>query len=107
MVGGVLYTSTSLSQVAAVDAATGVTKWVFDPKIYESGLGIAANLGWLNRGVAYWRNGDDERIVILTAFAQMIALNAKTGKPVAGSAQMAGSISRKACAGRSIATITP
>ncbi len=36
----------------------------------------------MHRGVAYWRNGDDERIVILTAFAQMIALDAKTGKPV-------------------------
>ena len=82
MIGGVLYTSTSLSQVAAIDAATGETKWVFDPKIYENGLGLPANLGWLHRGVAYWRNGDDERIVILTAFAQMIALDAKTGKPV-------------------------
>jgi quinoprotein glucose dehydrogenase len=82
MVGGTLYTSTSLSQVAAIDAATGETKWVFDPKIYENGLGIPANDGWLHRGVAYWRNGDDERVVILTAFAQMIALNAKTGKPV-------------------------
>jgi quinoprotein glucose dehydrogenase len=82
MVGGVLYTSTSLSQLAAVDAATGETKWVYDPKIYENGLGIPPNLGWLHRGVAYWRNGDDERIVILTAFAQMIALDARTGKPV-------------------------
>ncbi len=82
MIGGVLYTSTSLSQVAAIDAATGVTKWVFDPKVYQNGLGLPANLGWLNRGVAYWRNGDDERVVILTAFAQMIALDARTGKPV-------------------------
>ncbi|MBN8992812.1 MAG: PQQ-binding-like beta-propeller repeat protein [Rhizobiales bacterium] len=82
MVGGVLYTSTSLSQVAAIDAATGETKWVYDPKIYENGLGIPPNLGWLHRGVAYWRSGDDERIVILTAFAQMIALDARTGKPV-------------------------
>ena len=82
MVGGVLYTSTSLSEVAAIDAATGVTKWVYDPKIYENGLGLPANLGWLHRGVAYWRNGEDERIVILTAFAQMIALDARTGKPV-------------------------
>ena len=82
MVGGVLYTSTSLSQVAAIDAATGETKWVFDPKVYLNGLGIPANDGWLHRGVAYWRNGDDERIVMLTAFAQMIALDAKTGKPV-------------------------
>jgi quinoprotein glucose dehydrogenase len=84
MIGGVLYTSTSLSQVAAIDAATGVTKWVFDPKIHENGLGIPANVGWINRGVAYWRNGDDERIVILTAFAQMVALDAKTGKLLLG-----------------------
>lgn len=82
MIGGVLYTSTSLSQVAAIDAASGETRWVYDPKIYENGIGLPANLGWLHRGVAYWRNGDDERIVILTAFAQMIALDAKTGKPV-------------------------
>jgi glucose dehydrogenase len=82
MVGGVLYTSTSLSQVAAIDAATGKTRWVFDPKIYENGLGMPTNLGWTHRGVAYWRDGKDERIVILTAFAQMIALDAKTGKPV-------------------------
>ena len=82
MVGGVLYTSTSLSQVAAIDAASGETKWVFDPKVYENGLGIPANNGWLHRGVAYWRNGDDERIVMLTAFAQMIMLDAKTGNPV-------------------------
>jgi quinoprotein glucose dehydrogenase len=82
MVGGTLYTSTSLSQVAAIDAASGETKWVFDPKIYENGLGIPANDGWLHRGVAYWRSGDDERIIMLTAFAQMIALDAKTGKPI-------------------------
>jgi quinoprotein glucose dehydrogenase len=42
MVGGTLYTSTSLSQVAAIDAATGETRWVFDPKVYENGLGIPA-----------------------------------------------------------------
>jgi quinoprotein glucose dehydrogenase len=82
MVGGTLYTSTSLSQVAAIDAATGDIKWVFDPKVYENGLGIPANDGWLHRGVAYWRSGDDERVVMLTAFAQMIALDAKTGNPV-------------------------
>jgi quinoprotein glucose dehydrogenase len=84
MVDGVLYTSTSLSQVAAIDAVSGETKWVFDPKIYQNGLGLPANLGWTHRGVAYWRNGEDERIVILTAFGQMIAIDARTGKPVAG-----------------------
>ena len=107
MIGGVLYTSTSLSQVAAIDAATGETKWVYDPKIYENGLGIPANLGWLHRGVAYWRNGDDERIVILTAFAQMIVLDAKTGKPVPSFGKDGRIDLTEACAGRSIATITP
>lgn len=82
MVGGVLYTSTSLSQVVAIDALTGATRWVYDPKIYQNGLGLPTNVGWTNRGVAYWRNGDDERVVVLTAFAQMIALDARTGKPV-------------------------
>src|ERR1700681_988094 len=53
MVGDTLYTSTSLSQVAAIDAASGETKWVVDPKIYENGLGIPT-FGWRHRGVAYW-----------------------------------------------------
>jgi quinoprotein glucose dehydrogenase len=80
MVGGVLYTSTSLSQVAAIDAATGQTKWVFDPGAHR--FGMPTNLGWLHRGVAYWRDGQDERIVMLSGHAFMIALDAKTGRPV-------------------------
>ena len=82
MVNGVLYTSTSLSQVAAIDAATGQTKWVFDPGSYA--LGMPTNLGWLHRGVAYWRDGADERIIMLTGHAFMIALDAKTGRPLEG-----------------------
>jgi glucose dehydrogenase len=52
MINGTLYTSTSLSQVAAIDAVTGETKWTFDPQIYKNGLGIPASNGWLHRGVA-------------------------------------------------------
>src|SRR5262245_19387756 len=80
MVNGVLYTSTSLSQVAAIDAATGQTKWVFDPGSYK--FGMPTNLGWIHRGVAYWRDGADERIVMLTGHAFLIALDAKTGRPL-------------------------
>jgi glucose dehydrogenase len=80
MVGGVLYTSTSLSQVAAIDAATGQTKWVFDPAAHQ--LGMPTNNGWLHRGVAYWRDGADERIIMLTGHASMIVLDAKTGRPI-------------------------
>ena len=66
MVGGTLYVSTSLSQVAAIDAATGKTRWVYDPKIYERWNRLPANVGWTHRGVAWWKSGDDERIFIAT-----------------------------------------
>jgi glucose dehydrogenase len=43
---------------------------------------MPTNNGWLNRGVAYWREGEDERVIVLTAHAFMIALDARTGRPV-------------------------
>lgn len=80
MIGGVLFISTSLSQVAAIDAATGKTIWVYDPKSYESGQ--PTNLGFVHRGVAYWTDGKAERIFIGTSDAYLIGLDAKTGQPV-------------------------
>jgi len=80
MIGGVLYISTSLSQVAAIDAITGKTIWVYDPKSYETGQ--PTNLGFLHRGVAYWTDGKIERIFIGTCDAYLIAIDAKTGKAV-------------------------
>lgn len=81
MVNGVLYASTALSQVAAIDARTGKTIWVYDPKSYETGR--PTNLGFLHRGVAYWTDGNQERIFIGTGDAYLIAIDAKTGKPIA------------------------
>jgi glucose dehydrogenase len=79
MVRGVLYVSTALSQVAAIDAATGKTLWVHDPKIHQ--LGTPSNLGFLHRGVAYWSDGSRERIFIGTGNGFLIALDARTGMP--------------------------
>ena len=81
MIGGVLYVSTGLSQVAAIDAASGKTLWIHDPKSYATGQ--PTNLGFLHRGVAYWTDGKAERIFIGTSDAYLIALDAKTGEPVA------------------------
>jgi quinoprotein glucose dehydrogenase len=53
MIDGVLYTSTAFSEVAAIDAGTGTTRWVFDPHAYQAGR-RPANSGWQHRGVAYW-----------------------------------------------------
>ena len=79
MVDGVLYTSTSLSQVAAIDPGTGETLWVYNPESYKSGR--PANFGFVHRGLAYWTDGTDSRIFIATGDRRLIALNTKTGKP--------------------------
>ena len=79
-VGGVLYTSTALSQVAAIDAATGETIWSYDPGTWEDGT--PANVGFVHRGVAYWEEGDDRRILYATGDAYLIALHAGTGEPI-------------------------
>ncbi len=80
MVGGTVYATSSLCHVAALDAQTGEQKWIFDPKSYEAGR--PGNLGFVNRGVAYWTDGKHERIFIATHDAHLWALDAKTGKPV-------------------------
>ena len=84
MIDGVLYVSTSLNQVAALDAETGETIWLYDPKAYLRRIGGGA--GFQHRGVAYWRDSsdgkDDERVFIATRTRQLIALNAGTGKPI-------------------------
>ena len=80
MVGGVLYVSTSASQVAAIDAISGRTLWVHDPKIWVHGT--PPNFGFVHRGVAYWTDGRDARILIGTGNAYLVALDARTGAPI-------------------------
>ena len=81
MVDGVLYTSTSFSQVCAIDAETGATIWTHNPLSYLA-VDPPPNLGYLHRGVAYWEDGSDRRIFIGTIDARLIALDAATGAPI-------------------------
>jgi len=85
MVGGTLYFNTPLSIGAAVDARTGRTKWVYNPRSYEAGT-TTMSLRWNQRGVAYWRDGagTDERIYWGTGDGYLIAVDATTGRPVPG-----------------------
>ncbi len=80
MVDGVLYISTSLSQVAALDAATGQMTWVYDPETWKNGT--PSNNGFVHRGVAYWADGNDRRVVFGTGDGYLICLNAQTGRPI-------------------------
>ncbi|MCH8333749.1 pyrroloquinoline quinone-dependent dehydrogenase [Candidatus Sumerlaeota bacterium] len=83
MIGGVLYTATSLSQAAAIDAATGENLWTYDPKSYEDGK-RAPNLGYVNRAMSYWTDGTAQRLFLVTGDARLIALDPKTGTPIGG-----------------------
>ena len=81
MVNGVLYFNTPLSQGVAVDAATGETLWVFNPKSYEEGTPSMSG-PWTQRGVAYWTDGaGDERIFWGTGSGRLACVRARTGRP--------------------------
>ena len=80
MVDGVLYISTPFSQAAAIDAASGETLWTFDPQSYASGIPIMM-LGFSNRGLAYWSDGTQARVVWGTGDGYLIAVDAETGEP--------------------------
>ena len=84
MVGGLVYLSTSLGQVAALDAGTGELVWSYDPHSYDR-LDRPGNMGWQHRGVSYWEDegSDDARIFIATHDLLLVALNARTGRQYA------------------------
>lgn len=79
-IDGVLYSSSPMSFVSAIDGETGETLWTYDPKAYT--LGTPPNLGFISRGLSYWEEGDDKRIIAGTSDGYLIALNAETGKPI-------------------------
>ena len=84
MGGGVLYFNTPLSQGVAIDATTGETLWVFNPKSYEEGTTTMTGT-WRQRGVAYWTDGEsDERIFWGTGNGYLVYVQAQTGQPCTG-----------------------
>lgn len=82
MAGGLLYfTAGSRRAAVAADPATGETMWTY--RLDEGERGDRAPRV-NNRGLAYWPNGNDSRILLITPGYQLVALNAKTGLPVPG-----------------------
>ncbi|MBM3401841.1 MAG: pyrroloquinoline quinone-dependent dehydrogenase, partial [Bacteroidetes bacterium] len=74
IIDGVMYTLSARHRVYALDASSGEQIWAFDPFNGEAGGGIG-------RGVTYWEEGSDQRILV-TAGDKLYALNAKTGSPI-------------------------
>ena len=83
MVKGVLYaTAGTRRAVVALNAASGELLWVHSEN--EGPRGQAAPRQLSGRGLAYWTDGKQERILYVTPGYMLIALDAKTGAPVSG-----------------------
>jgi quinoprotein glucose dehydrogenase len=80
MVKGVVYTTAgSRRDVVALDAGTGELLWMHTEK--EGPRGAAAPRQLSGRGLAYWAEGNDERILYVTPGYRLVSLDAKTGIP--------------------------
>src|ERR1700748_697678 len=75
VVHGVLYGTTPELKLFALDAATGKQLWKFDPAAKAQGYNS------MNRGVNYWEDVDDKRI-LYSAGSNLYAVNAVTGDPI-------------------------
>ena len=79
MIGGVLYTTAGTRpSVAAIDGATGETLWTY--RLDEGARGDMAPRS-VSRGVEYWTDGKQQRIILITRGYRMVSLDAKTGLP--------------------------
>jgi quinoprotein glucose dehydrogenase len=80
MVNGVLYFPLSPRRtIIAADPGTGQTLWTWRPPVDEREDRPARTYA---RGVAFWTNGTEDRIITITPGFRLVALNAKTGLPV-------------------------
>lgn len=81
IIDGTLYGVSPKLKLFAIDAATGKEKWSFDPADSVMNKTWHRNSVNMNRGVAYWEEGTDKRI-IYTVGPIVFSVNALTGKLV-------------------------
>src|SRR5215203_4156508 len=78
MVHGIVYSTAGTRRaVVALDGATGEQLWMHSEQ--EGPRGAAAPRQLSGRGLAYWTDGREERILYVTPGYQLVALDAKTG----------------------------
>ena len=81
MARGVVYSTAGTRRaVVAHDAATGEQIWMHSER--EGARATAAPRQLSGRGLSYWTDGRDERILYVTPGYRLIALDAKTGIPI-------------------------
>ena len=82
MVDGVVYSTAGTRRaVVALDAANGELLWVH--RLDEGERGQVAPRQLSGRGLAYWKSGDEARVIYVTPGYQLIALDARTGDRIA------------------------
>src|SRR6478752_2899972 len=83
VIDGVFYsTAGDRRDVVALDAATGEVLW--SHREDEGKRAQVSPRRLSGRGLAYWADGDDKRIVYFTTGYRMIALDARTGLRIPG-----------------------
>jgi quinoprotein glucose dehydrogenase len=83
MVRGVLYaTAGTRRSIIAVEPRTGELLWVHSER--EGARGVAAPRQLSGRGLSYWSDDKEERILYVTPGFRLVALNAKTGARIPG-----------------------
>ena len=86
MVNGLVYsTAGSRRAVVALDGVTGELVWMYS--LNEGARGAAAPRRLSGRGLAYWTDGEQERVLYVTPGYRLVALDAKTGRAVVGFGQ--------------------
>ena len=81
MVNGTIYTTAgSRRAVVALDAITGEILWQYSMREGERGANSPRQLS--GRGLSFWQEGEDSRIIYVTPGYRMVALDAGTGNPI-------------------------
>src|SRR5215510_1152837 len=80
--GRVFSTGGTRRAVVALDAASGEMLWMHSEN--EGPRGAAAPRQLSGRGLSYWTDGKEERVLYVTPGYRLIALDAKTGQTVPG-----------------------
>jgi quinoprotein glucose dehydrogenase len=76
VVDGVMYLTTSFHRLLALDPETGQKIWEFDPA-YDRDRRVSL---YLNRGAAYWSDGEKKRLLHGTQEGLLYSIDAQTGK---------------------------
>ena len=81
VIDGVMYTTGgSRRAVVALDARSGEMLWMYS--LDEGERGGAAPRQLSGRGLAFWQEGEDKRVLFVTPGYRLIALDAGSGRPV-------------------------